>query len=137
MQQDIYAQYTKDEPTTAKAFTFINGDGDICINQIPNVGSGSATVLVTFDKPLSDVTYNSINVQEFGAGGSIKTDVVVNNNTVQFTDDDVSTHDFYAFQLFNDGQRVGQTAWDAGIIPNHLKFTLSDGSIKELDIRHN
>lgn len=135
--QDIYAQYTKDEPTTAKAFTFINGDGDICINQIPNVGSGTATVLVTFDKPLSDVTYNSINVQEFGAGGSIKTDVVVNNNTVQFTDDDVSTHDFYAFQLFNDGQRVGQTAWDSGIIPNHLKFTLSDGSIKELDIRHN
>lgn len=86
---------------------------------------------------MSDVTYNSINVQEFGAGGSIKTDVVVNNNTVQFTDDDVSTHDFYAFQLFNDEQRVGQTAWDAGIIPNHLKFTLSDGSIKELDIRHN
>ena len=124
--QDIYAQYIKNEQPTAKAFTFINGDGDICINQIPNVGSGPATVLVTFDKPLSDVTYNSINVQEFGAGGSIKTDVVVNNNTVQFTDDDVSTHDFYAFQLFN-----------AGIIPNHLKFTLSDGSIKELDIRHN
>lgn len=135
--QDIYAQYIKNEQPTAEAFTFVNGDGDISINQIPNVGTGSATVLVTFDKPLSDVTYQDINVQEWGSDGGAKTDVVVNNNTVQFTDDDVATHDFYAFQLFNEGQRVGQAAWDAGIIPNKIKFTLSDGSIKELNIRHN
>lgn len=134
---DIYAQYIKNEQPTTEPLTYVNGDGDICIRNIPDVGTGSATVLVTFDKPLSDVTYNSINVQEFGAGGSSKTDVIVNNNTVQFNDNDVSTHDFYAIQLFNDGQRVGQTAWDSGIIPNNLKFTLSDGSIKELSIRHN
>ena len=96
--QDIYAQYIKDEPTTDEPTTFVNGDGDISISNIPNVGTGSATVLVTFDKPLSDVTYNDINVQEFGSGFSSKTDVVVNNNTVQFTDDDVSNHDFYAIQ---------------------------------------
>ena len=135
--QDIYAQYIKNVQPTTEPFTFVNGDGDIAIRDIPDVGTGSATVLVTFDKPLSDVTYDYILVREFGAGGGEKTDVVVNNNTVQFTDDDISTHDFYTFQLYNQEQRVGQAAWDAGIIPNHLKFTLSDGSIKELDIRHN
>lgn len=132
---DVYAQYTKNKPT-AEPLTFLNGDGDICIRDIPDVGTGSATVLVTFDKPLSDVTYDNINVQEFGAGGGSKTDVIVNNNTVQFTDSDVATHEFYAFQLFNEGQRVGRNAWDAGIIPNKIKFTLSDGSIKEYNIKH-
>ena len=135
--QDIYAQYIEDQPTTNEPTTFVNGDGDIAISKIPNVGTGSATVLVTFDKPLSDITYNDINVQEFGSGFSTKTDVVVNNNTVQFTDDDVSTHDFYAIQLLNEGQHVGQTAWDSGIIPNKIKFTLSDGSITEYNIVHN
>lgn len=135
--QDIHAQYIKNEQPTNEPLTFVNGDGDIAIRDIPDVGTGSATVLVTFDKPLSDVTYDYIFVREFGAGGGEKTDVVVNNNTVQFTDNDVATHDFYAFQLYNQEQRVGQTAWDAGIIPNKIKFTLSDGSIKELNIRHN
>lgn len=134
--QDIYAQYIKNEQPTTEPFTFVNGDGDISIRDIPNVGTGSATVLVTFDKPLSDVTYQDINVQEWSSGGGAKTDVVVNNNTVQFTDDDVSNHDFYAIQLFNEGQRVGQAAWDAGIIPNKIKFTLSDSSVKEYNIRH-
>lgn len=133
--QDIYAQYTKNKPTT-EPLTFVNGDGDISMRDIPDVGTGSATVLVTFDKPLSDVTYDEFFVREWGAGGGAKTDVVVNNNTVQFTDDDVATHDFYAFQLSNEGQRVGQDAWDAGIIPNKIKFTLSDGSIKEYNVKH-
>lgn len=100
------------------------------------MGTGSATVLVTFDKPLSDVTYTYLFVREFGAGGGEKADVVINNNTVQFTDNDVATHDFYTFQLYNQEQRVGQAAWDAGIIPNKIKFTLSDGSIKEYNIKH-
>lgn len=135
--QDIYAQYTENEQPTTETSTFVNWDSDIAIRDIPDVGTGSATVLVTFDKPLSDVTYEHIYVQEFGAGKGKKTDVVVNNNTVQFTDDDISTHDFYVFQLINKGQHVGQTAWDAGIIPNKIKFTLSDGSIKEYNIKHN
>lgn len=135
--QDIYAQYIKNEQPTAKPLTFINGDGDIAIINIPDVGTGSATVLVTFDKPLSDVTYDYIHVREFGAGGGAKTDVIVNNNTVQFTDDDISTHYFYTFQLYNQEQRIGQAAWDAGIIPNKIKFTLSDGSIKEYNVKHN
>lgn len=135
--QDIYAQYIKNEQPTTEPLTFINGDGDISIKDIPDVGTGSATVLVTFDKPLSDVTYQDINVQEWGTGGGAKSDVDVNNNTVQFTDNDVATHDFYAFRIYNEGQHIGQTAWDAGIIPNKIKFTLSDGSIKELNIRHN
>ena len=134
--QDIYAQYIKNEQPTTEPLTFVNGDGDISIRDIPDVGTGSATVLVTFDKPLSDVTYDEFYVQEWGAGGGSKTDVDVNNNTVQFTDNDVATHDFYAFQLFNEGQRVGQAAWDAGIIPNKIKFTLSDGSIKEYNVKH-
>ena len=133
---DIYAQYIKNEQPTTEPLTFVNGDGDITMRDIPDVGTGSATVLVTFGKPLSDVTYDSFNVLEWGAGGGAKTDVVVNNNTVQFTDDDVATHEFYAFQFFNEGQHVGRTAWDAGIIPNKIKFTLSDGSIKEYNIRH-
>ena len=135
--QNIYAQYIKNEQPTTEPSTFVNWDSDIAIRDIPDVGTGSATVLVTFDKPLSDVTYEHIYVQEFGAGKGKKTDVVVNNNTVQFTDDDISTHDFYVFQLINKGQHVGQTAWDAGIIPNKIKFTLSDGSIKEYNIKHN
>lgn len=134
---DIYAQYIENEQPTTETSTFVNWDSDIAIRDIPDVGTGSATVLVTFDKPLSDVTYEHIYVQEFGAGKGKKTDVVVNNNTVQFTDDDISTHDFYVFQLINKGQHVGQTAWDAGIIPNKIKFTLSDGSIKEFNITHN
>ena len=134
---DIYAQYIENEQPTTEPSTFVNWDSDIAIRDIPDVGTGSATVLVTFDKPLSDVTYEHIYVREFGAGKGKKTDVVVNNNTVQFTDDDISTHDFYVFQLINKGQHVGQTAWDAGIIPNKIKFTLSDGSIKEYNITHN
>lgn len=134
--QDIYAQYIKNVQPTTEPLTFVNGDGDIAIDK-PDVGTGSATVLVTFDKPLSDVTYDYIFVLKFGAGGGEKTDVVVNNNTVQFTDDDVSTHDFYTFPLYNQKQRIGQTAWDAGIIPNKIKFTLSDGSIKEYNVKHN
>lgn len=135
--QDIYAQYIENEQPTTETSTFVNWDSDIAIRNIPDVGTGSATVLVTFDKPLSDVTYEHIYVREFGAGEGKKIDVVVNNNTVQFTDDDISTHDFYVFQLINKGQHVGQTAWDAGIIPNKIKFTLSDGSIKEFNITHN
>ena len=134
---DIHAQYIENEQPTTETSTFVNWDNDIAIRDIPDVGTGSATVLVTFDKPLSDVTYEHIYVQEFGAGKGKKTDVVVNNNTVQFTDDDISTHEFYVFQLINKGQHVGQTAWDAGIIPNKIKFTLSDGSIKEFNITHN
>lgn len=134
--QDIVAQYTEDTPSEDTPFAFVNGDGDIAIRDIPDVGTGSATVLVTFDKPLSDVTYDQINVQEFGTGGGSKTDVVVDNNTVQFVDDDVATHDFYAIQLYSDGQRVGQTAWDDGVIPNKIKFTLSDGNTKEYNIKH-
>lgn len=134
--QDIYAQYIKNVQPTTEPLTFVNGDGDIAIRDIPDVGTGSATVLVTFDKPLSDVTYNYIFVREFGAGGGEKNDVDVNNNTVQFTDNDVATHDFYTFQLYNQEQRVGQAAWDAGIIPNKIKFTLSDGSIKEFNVKH-
>lgn len=133
---DVYAQYKENEQPTTEPITFVNGDGDISIRDIPDVGTGSATVLVTFDKPLSDVTYTYLLVREFGAGGGEKEDVVVNNNTVQFTDDDVATHDFYAFQLYNQEQRVGQDAWDAGIIPNKIKFTLSDGSIKEFNVKH-
>lgn len=133
---DIYAQYKENEQPTTEPVTFVNGDGDISIRDIPDVGTGSATVLVTFDKPLSDVTYTYLFVREFGAGGGEKADVVVNNNTVQFTDNDVATHDFYTFQLYNQEQRVGQAAWDAGIIPNKIKFTLSDGSIKEYNVKH-
>lgn len=134
---DVYAQYKENEQPTTEPITFVNGDGDIAIRDIPDIGTGSATILVTFDKPLSDVTYTYLFVREFGAGGGEKVDVVVNNNTVQFTDDDVATHDFYTFQLYNQEQRVGQAAWDAGIIPNKIKFTLSDGSIKEYNVKHN
>ena len=134
--QDIVAQYIEDTPSEDNVFTFVNGDGDIAIRDIPDVGTGSATVLITLDKTLSDVTYDQINIQEFGTGGGTKTDVVVDNNTVKFVDDDVSTHDFYAIQLFSGGQRVGQTAWDGGVIPNKIRFTLSDGNIKEYNIIH-
>ena len=135
--QNIYAQYIKNEQPTTEPSTFVNWDSDIAIRDIPDVGTGSATVLVTFDKPLSDVTYEHIYVREFGADFTNNANIIVYNNTVQFMDYDISTHDFYAFELTNKRQSVGQTAWDAGIIPNKIKFTLSDGSIKEYNIKHN
>ena len=134
---DIHAQYIENEQPTEEPFTFVNGDGYISISGIPHVGTGSANVLVTFDKPLSDITYDSIKVQGYGHDFTNNANIIVYNNTVQFMDYDISTHDFYAFELTNKGQSVGQTAWDAGIIPNKIKFTLSDGSIKEYNIKHN
>ena len=134
---DIHAQYIENEQPTEEPFTFVNGDGYISISGIPHVGTGSANVLVTFDKPLSDITYDSIKVQGYGPDFTNNANIIVYNNTVQFMDYDISTHDFYAFELTNKGQSVGQTAWDAGIIPNKIKFTLSDSSIKEYNIKHN
>lgn len=141
---DIYAQYIKNSPdpgpeppVVSDANTFINGDGDICVSNIPLVATGSANIEITFALPLDTIAFDSpIGVMEFGAGGGAKFNASVNGNIVSFTDEDVSTLDFYAIQLYKDGNRVGQTAWDAGIIPNKIKFTLSDSSVKEYNIRH-
>lgn len=141
---DIYAQYTQNSPdpgpkppVTGEAHTFVNGDGDICVSDIPLVSTGLANVEITFALPLDTIEFDlPIHVVEFSSGAGVKSNVSVNGNIVSFTDEDVSTLAFYAIQLYKDGNRVGQTAWDAGVIPTNIKFTLSDGSVVEFNITH-
>lgn len=141
---DIYAQYTQNSPdpgpeppVVGDANTFVNGDGDICISNIPLVATGSANIEITFALPLDTIVFDSpIGVMEFGAGSGVKSNASVNGNIVSFTDEDVSTLDFYAVQLYKNGNRVGQTAWDAGVIPTNIKFTLYDSSVVTFNITH-
>lgn len=123
------------------AVTYLNGDGDILVDtcdsgNITDQLSGSATVSITMTKAFSDITYNSYNVYEFGNGDGEKTVSEISGDTITFTDDDVSTHDFYRVGLFDsNNNRVGQTAWNAGFYPKSIKFTLSDGTVKEYEVQ--
>lgn len=117
--------------------TYVNGDGDICvkINNLADDISGDATVQVYFSKALNTVTYNSLNVQEFGSGSGTKSVSSTTSNIVTFTDNDCSTHDFYAMQFYDDSSsRVGQSLWDDGLYVTKIKFTFSDSTYKEYNV---
>lgn len=123
--------------TTQANKTYTNGDGDIAL-QLANITddiSGEATVQVYFSKALNQVEYNSLNVQEFGAGAGTKTDVSVSSNIVSFKDDDCASHEYYAFQFYDtENSRIGKSLWDDGLYITRIKFTFSDSTYKVYEI---
>ena len=136
----VYIRYTQSGGGTQSVRTYVNGDGDICVD-IENLQddiSGSATVQVYFSKELNTVTYESFDVMEFGTGSSEsgqKTDANISSNIVTFTDEDCSTHRWYKVGFYNEsGGRLGQSLWDAGLYITRIKFTLSDSTYKEYDV---
>ena len=123
----IYAQYEKDDET--EITTFVNGDGDILVYDMPSLGDGTAQITITFDKPLSTIDYDSIDVYEFSDNEGHKDNVVVENNTISFTDTLFSQRDSYAIRLFDsDNNRIGQQAWNAGVVPKSISIIINDNT---------
>ena len=136
----VYLRYTVSGGGTQSVRTYVNGDGDICVD-IENLQddiSGSATVQVYFSKALNTITYDSFDVIEFVTGSSEsgqKTDVNISSNIVTFTDEDCSTHRWYKVGFYNEsGGRLGQSLWDDGLYITKIKFTFSDSTYKEYDV---
>lgn len=138
----VYLRYTVSGGGTGEQTvkTYVNGDGDICVN-IENLAdeiSGSATVQVYFSKALNTVTYKSFDVMEFSTGSSEsgqKTDANISSNIVSFTDEDCSTHRWYRVGFYDGSRRrLGQSLWDAGLYITRIKFTFSDSTYKVYDV---
>lgn len=137
----VYIKYTEDSGGgTQTVKTYVNGDGDICVN-IENLAdeiSGSATVQVYFSKALNTVTYKSFDVMEFDTGSSEsgqKADANMSSNIVTFTDEDCSTHRWYRVGFYDEsGNRLGQSLWDDGLYITIIKFTFSDNTYKVYDV---
>ena len=136
----VYIRYRQSGGGTQSVRTYVNGDGDICVN-IENLAdeiSGSATVQVYFSKALNTITYGSFDVMEFGTGSSEsgqKTDANISSNIVTFTDEDCSTHRWYRVGFYDEsGNRIGQSLWDDGLYITRIKFTFSDNNYKVYDV---
>lgn len=133
----VYIRYKQSGGGTQSVKTYVNGDGDICVN-IENLQddiSGSVTVQVYFSKALNTITYDSFDVMEFGAGGGQKTDASISSNIVSFTDEDCSTHEWYRVGFYNEnGNRIGQSLWDNGLYITIIKFTFSDNTYKVYEV---
>lgn len=134
---EVYSRYSKSGGDTQSVRTYVNGDGDICVN-IENLQddiSGSAAVQVYFSKALNTITYNSFDVMEFGDDGGQKTDAHISSNIVSFTDEDCSTHEWYRVGFFDEkGIRIGQSLWDDGLYITRIKFTFSDNTYKVYEV---
>lgn len=140
----VYLRYTVSDGGTGtqSIYAGINGDGDIAVNAI-NSGwgfTGSATVAIQMSKTFDSVEYEFYDIMEFstadGENGA-KTDAVISGDTITFTDEKIETHNFYRIGLFDaSGDRVGQTAWDAGFKPIKITVTV-DGTAHEYDITSN
>ena len=136
----VYIRYRQSGGGTQSVRTYVNGDGDICVN-IENLAdeiSGSATVQVYFSKALNTITYGSFDVMEFGTGSSEsgqKTDANISSNIVTFTDEDCSTHRWYRVGFYDEsGNRLGQSLWDDGLYITRIKFTFSDNNYKVYNV---
>ncbi len=131
----VYIKYIESGGETGEqtVTTYVNGDGDICV-QISNLAdeiSGEAGVQIYFSKALNTVSYDSYDVYEFGSGSGVKTDAHISSNIVSFTDEDCSTHDMYRIGFTDaDGNKLGQSLWDDGLYITRIKFTISDGTYK-------
>lgn len=122
---------------------FVNDDGDIAM-QIANLQddiSGQATVEVQLSKSLDDLydegAFLSFAVQEFGNGAGLKFDDTFSGNVVTFTDEDCSTHDFYAFVMSSSEGKAGQSLWNDGLYIEQIKFTLDSGAEYTYIVTHN
>lgn len=134
---DITYVFEQDSPVTPSAKTFLNGDGDIAISQIPfsgTVQSGdSATVTVDFSGSIDTVTHTDIFAMEFGTQTGSMTITNKTDTSITFTDTDFSSHDFYVIQLFNNGSRVSQDLWNAGVKPIKITITVN-GTTEQYDV---
>jgi hypothetical protein len=112
--------------------TFINGDGDFCIdfsNADYDWLTGEVNIFVIFNSVLDDVEYNQLEVLEFGSAVTtyVKADVQVFTQVVQFTDEDASSHDYYAIRFTDsDYNHISQSIWDSGIYPVAITFRVDD-----------
>lgn len=134
MDQDITFNYELD---VEDPVAFVNGDGDIAISNIPYTGTGEAVVTITFAEDITSATdYDSFDVFEFGEGEGSKADATLSQDglTITFTDEDISSHDFYRIGLYDDqSERIGETAWNEGIIPVSMTITV-DGETDTYEI---
>lgn len=139
----VYLRYTVSGggSTTNRVTTYVNGDGDICVNAADDGWdfTGSATVAIKMAKAFDSVEYDTFDIMEFDIGEGeqgTKADAAISGDTITFTDDNIVTHTFYRIGLFLKSQRVGQTAWDAGFKPIKVTVTV-DGNPHEYDVTSN
>lgn len=139
----VYLRYTVSGggSTTNRVTTYVNGDGDICVNAADGGWdfTGSATVAIKMAKAFDSVEYNTFDIMEFDTGEGeqgTKTDAAISGDTITFTDDNITTHSFYRIGLFLNSNRVGQAAWDAGFKPIKVTVTV-DETPHEYDVTSN
>ena len=125
------------------AVTYLNGDGDILVDTC-NLGnitdklSGSATVSITMPMTFSDIKYDFCAVFKYSASGSKIYNTTIRKtteNAITFTDNDVSKHDYFIIRIVRGSRQITKELWDTGIRPESIKFTLSDGTVKEYEIQ--
>lgn len=127
---------------TPKVITYVNGDGDITVDAIHSGWdfTGSAQIAIQMSKTFDSVEYESYDIREFNTADSEnrdKTDAAISGDIITFTDEKIDTHNYYRIGLFDSsGNRVGQTAWDAGFKPIKITVTV-DGTNHEYDIVSN
>lgn len=127
---------------TPKVITYVNGDGDITVDAIHSGWdfTGSAQIAIQMSKTFDSVEYTSYDIREFNTADSengTKTDAAISGDIITFTDEKIDTHNYYRIGLFDSsGNRVGQTAWDAGFKPIKITVTV-DGTNHEYDIVSN
>jgi hypothetical protein len=139
----VYLRYTESGggSETNSITSYVNGDGDIAVdtNKSGWDFTGSATVAFKMSKAFDSVEYDTFDVMEFGTTDGeqgTKADAAISGDTITFTDDNISTHNFYRVGLFLNSQRVGQTAWDAGFKPIKVTVTV-DETPHEYDVTSN
>lgn len=139
----VYLKYTVSGggSTTNRVTTYVNGDGDMCVNAADGGWdfTGSATVAIKMAKAFESVEYDTFDIMEFDTASGeqgTKADAAISGDTITFTDENIVTHKFYRIGLLLSGQRVGQTAWDAGFKPIKVTVTV-DGTPHEYDVTSN
>ena len=140
----VYIRYTESDGGTGTQaiLTYVNGDGDITVDAIHSGWdfTGSAQIAIQMSKTFDSVEYASYDIREFNTADSEnrdKTDAAISGDIITFTDEKIDTHNYYRIGLFDSsGNRVGQTAWDAGFKPIKITVTV-DGTNHEYDIVSN
>ena len=137
----VYIRYRQSGggTVTQSISTYVNGDGDIAVDTFRSGWdfTGSAQIAIQMSKTFDSVEYESYDIMEFNTADNeegLKSDAAISGDTITFTDEKIETHHFYRIGLFNNsGNRVGQTAWDAGFKPIKITVTV-DGTNHEYDI---
>lgn len=130
----VYIRYSVGESVVTG---YVNGDGDIVLDCTSSGWSylGAADIAITFSKNFDTVDYDSHEVYDLSATGE---EVAIKPSTIEgkkisFTDDVIDTHGIYRIGLSKSGQRVGQTAWDAGFKPASVSVT-QNGKTKKYTV---